>query len=124
MAFPKSRFIWMNGALVPWDEATVHVGTHALHYGSSVFEGIRAYNTPCGPAIFCLDPHVDRWLGSSKMLKMPLPFSREHLRNAIVDVVRVNNLASCYIRPIAFRGFGGFSLDPRQYPVEVAIFAF
>lgn len=124
MAFPKSKWIWMNGEFVPWDNATVHVGAHALHYGSSVFEGIRAYSTPRGPAIFCLDPHVDRWLGSCKMYKMPLPFSRAHLRDAIVEVVRVNELASCYIRPIAWRGFGGFSLDPRKYPVDVAIFAF
>lgn len=122
--FPKSQFIWMNGNLVPWDDATVHVGTHALHYGSSVFEGLRAYSTAQGPAIFCLDPHLDRWLDSCKMYKMPLPFARAQLRDAIVDIVRVNGLASCYIRPIAFRGFGGFSLDPRKYPVEVAILAF
>ena len=124
MAFPKSQFIWMNGELVPWDDATVHVGTHALHYGSSVFEGLRAYSTPQGPAIFCLESHVDRWFGSCKMYKMALPFSHAQLCDAIVDVVRVNNLTSCYIRPIAFRGFGGFSLDPRKYPVEVAILAF
>ena len=124
MAFPKSKFIWMNGKFVPWDEATVHVGTHALHYGSSVFEGLRAYDTPQGPGIFCLDAHVDRWLDSCKMVKMPLPFSRDELRAAIIETVRVNQLESCYIRPISFRGFGGFSLDPRKCPVEVAVFAF
>ncbi len=124
MAFPKSNLIWMDGQFIPWDAATVHVGAHALHYGSSVFEGIRAYSTPRGPAIFCLDPHLDRWFTSAKMIRMPLPFPRAEIRRAIVEVVRVNGLASCYIRPIAFRGFGGFSLDPRQYPVQVAILAF
>jgi|YNPBryBLVA2012_1023415.scaffolds.fasta_scaffold16031_1 branched-chain amino acid aminotransferase len=124
MAFPKSNFIWMDGELVPWDKATVHVGAHALHYGSSTFEGLRAYSTPRGPAIFCLEPHLERWLGSCKMYKMPLPFSRAHLRQAIVDIVRANELASCYIRPIAFRGFGGFSLDSRKCPIHVAILAF
>jgi branched-chain amino acid aminotransferase len=124
MAFPKSELIWFNGKFVPWDQATVHVGTHALHYGSSVFEGIRAYSTPKGPAVFCIDPHVDRWLESCKMIKMPLPYTHAELRAAIIDTVRVNKLSSCYIRPISFRGFGGFSLDPRPYPVEVAIFVF
>jgi len=123
-SFPKSELIWMNGKFVPWDEATVHVGAHALHYGSSVFEGLRAYNTPRGAAIFCLDPHIDRLFSSAKMVKMPIPFSPEQLRTATIEVVRINKLESCYIRPIAFRGFGGFSLDPRKYPVEVAVFAF
>ncbi len=123
-SFPKSKFIWFDGKFVPWDEATVHVGTHALHYGSSVFEGLRAYATPQGPAIFCLDPHVDRLFGSAKMLKMPIPYDRAELRSVIIETVRVNQLDSCYIRPIVFRGFGGFSLDPRQYPVQVAVFAF
>ncbi len=123
-SFPKSKFIWLDGKFVPWDEATVHVGTHALHYGSSVFEGLRAYATPHGPAIFCLDPHVDRLFGSAKMLKMPIPYDRAELRSVIVETVRVNKLDSCYIRPIVFRGFGGFSLDHRKYPVQVSVFAF
>lgn len=124
MAFPKSELIWFNGKFVPWDDATVHVGVHALHYGSSVFEGLRAYSTPRGPAIFCLDQHTDRLFGSAKMVKMPIPFAREEIRTATIEIVRANNLASCYIRPIAFRGFGGFSLDPRKYPVDVAVLAF
>ena len=124
MAFPKSELIWFDGKFVPWDQATVHVGTHALHYGSSVFEGIRAYSTPKGPAIFCLDQHVNRWLESCKMVKMPMQYTHDDLRNAIIETVRVNKLASCYIRPISFRGFGGFSLDPRAYPVQAAIFVF
>jgi branched-chain amino acid aminotransferase len=123
-SFPKSEFIWFDGKFVPWDDANVHVGTHALHYGSSVFEGLRAYNTPGGAAIFCLDPHVDRFFGSAKMIKMPIPYDQAEIRNVIIETVRANKLDSCYIRPIAFRGFGGFSLDPRKYPVQVAVFAF
>lgn len=123
-SFPKTELIWFDGKFVPWDEANVHVGTHALHYGSSVFEGLRAYKTPHGPAIFCIDPHIDRFFGSAKMIKMPIPFTRAEIRNAIIETVRGNKLESCYIRPIAFRGFGGFSLDPRKYPVQVAVFAF
>jgi branched-chain amino acid aminotransferase len=123
-SFPKSELIWFDGKFVPWDKATIHVGTHALHYGSSVFEGLRAYDTPQGPAIFCLDPHIDRFFGSAKMIKMPIPFTRDEIRTATIEVVRVNRLNSCYIRPIAFRGFGGFSLDPRKYPVQAAVFAF
>jgi len=123
-SFPKSEFIWFDGKFVPWDDANVHVGTHALHYGSSVFEGLRAYNTPGGAAIFCLDPHVDRFFGSAKMIKMPIPYDHAEIRNVIIETVRANKLDSCYVRPIAFRGFGGFSLDPRKYPVQVAVFAF
>ncbi len=124
MPIPKSAFIWMNGQFVAWEEATVHVGTHALHYGSSVFEGIRAYRTARGPALFCLDPHVMRMFDSCTLYKMPMPFSREDIRRAIVETVQINHLQSCYVRPIAFRGFENFSLDPRRCPVQVAIFAF
>lgn len=124
MPVPKSRYIWMDGHFVDWDNATVHVGAHALHYGSSVFEGVRAYGTSSGAAIFCLDPHVDRLFDSAKIYKMPIPFTREEIRNAIIETVRINGLDSCYIRPIAFRGVESFSLDPRKCPVQVAIFAF
>ncbi len=124
MPVPKSKYIWMDGHFVEWDKATVHVTTHALHYGSSVFEGVRAYDTPRGPAVFCLDPHVERLFGSSKMIKMPLAFTRAQIRDAIVETVRVNAMQSCYIRPIAFRGSENFSLDPRKCPVHVVIFAF
>lgn len=124
MAIVKSEFIWMNGKFVPWDAATVHVGAHALHYGSSVFEGIRAYPTARGAAIFCLDPHLDRLFNSCKLYKMPVPFTRDEVRQAAIETVGFNHLASCYIRPIVFRGFGSMSLDPRPCPVEVSIFAF
>ncbi len=121
---PKSEFIWMDGKMVAWEAATVHVGTHALHYGSSVFEGIRAYSTAQGPAVFCLDQHIERLFASCKMFRMPVPFTPAEIRAAIVQVVRDNKLKSCYIRPLVFRGFDNFSLDPRRNPVQVAIFAF
>ena len=121
---PKSELIWMNGKLVAWDDAKVHVGTHALHYGSSVFEGIRAYSTPRGAAVFCLDQHVERLFNSCKIFRMPVPFTPAQIHDAIVQVVRDNKLQSCYIRPLVYRGFDNFSLDPRTSPVEVAIFAF
>lgn len=121
---PKSEQIWMNGRFVPFDDAKVHVGTHALHYGSSVFEGIRAYHTPNGAAVFCLDQHVQRLFNSCKIYRMPIPFTLDEIRYAITQVVAVNKLDSCYVRPLVFRGFDNFNLDPRKNPVEVAIFAF
>ncbi len=124
MTIAKSDDIWMNGKFVPWDQATVHVGAHALHYGSNAFEGIRAYNTPRGPAIFCLTQHVDRLFNSCKLFKMPVPYSRDEISRAIVETVRINGLTSCYIRPIVFRGFEHLSIDPRKCPVEVAILAY
>ncbi len=124
MPIPKSTFIWMNGQFVAWEAATVHVGTHALHYGSSVFEGIRAYRTERGPALFCLDAHVTRMFDSCTLYKMTIPFSYDDLRRAIIETVSINHLQSCYVRPIAFRGFENFSLDPRKCPVQTAIFAF
>lgn len=124
MPIPKTKHIWMDGKFVDWDNATVHVGTHALHYGSSVFEGARAYSTPSGAAILCLDAHVERLYASAKMYKMPIPFTPQQIRDAIIEVVRVNELDSCYIRPLAFRGFENFSLDSRKCPVQVIILAF
>jgi branched-chain amino acid aminotransferase len=123
MAPVKGKYIWMDGHFVEWDRATVHVGTHALHYGSSVFEGLRAYSTQRGAAIFCLDQHTDRLFDSAKMCKMTIPFTRDEIRNATIETVRVNELESCYIRPIVFRGYENFSLDPRKCPVQAAIIA-
>ena len=122
MALKNGKWVWFNGKFVPWEEATVHVGVHALHYGSSIFEGIRSYETKDGPAIFCLEQHLDRLYGSCKIYRMDLPFSREELRRAIVELVAKNGHRACYIRPLVFRGLGGFNLDPRKdCPVEVAI---
>ncbi len=115
------QFIWMNGHMVPWEDAKVHVLAHALHYGSSVFEGIRTYATRQGPAIFCLPQHVDRLFDSCKIHRMELPYTPAQITDVIVNTVRQNGHSSCYIRPLIFRGMGSFHLDPRKSPVEVAI---
>ena len=114
-------WIWRNGKLAPWNEARVHVFAHALHYGSSVFEGIRAYATPRGPAVLGLEPHVRRLFDSCKIYRMPIPYSPEEISQAILETIRANELQSCYIRPLVFRGVGVLSLDPRSCPVEVII---
>ena len=117
----KADWIWFNGQLVSWDEAQVHVAAHALHYGSSVFEGIRAYATDDGPAVFCLDPHVDRLFNSAKVYRMEIPYTKEEITQAITDTIKANGHGACYIRPLVFRGFDGLGIDPRSCPVEVAI---
>lgn len=115
------RFVWMNGQFVRTEEAKVSIFVHALHYGSSVFEGIRAYATPAGPAVFCLPQHVARLFDSCKIARMELPYSIADIHAAIVDTVRTNGHKSCYIRPIVYRGVGSFHLDPRRSPLEVAV---
>jgi branched-chain amino acid aminotransferase len=115
--------VWMNGELVDWADATVHVGTHALHYGTGVFEGIRAYETDTGTAVFRLTDHLDRLHRSAKLLYMELPYSVEELRAATMDLIGANGLPSCYLRPIAFYGFGELGVASRANPVELAIMA-
>lgn len=117
----KSEMIWHDGSLIPWDEATVHVSAHALNYGSSVFEGIRAYPFPQGPAILCLEEHLDRLWASCKVYRMEIPYTRDVVRQAILDTIRANGHPECYIRPIVFRGWGTFSLDGRSCPTHVSI---
>jgi branched-chain amino acid aminotransferase len=121
MAIPKSEFIWFNGEFVPWDEAKVHVLSHVLHYGTSVFEGIRAYQTPSGPAVLGLAPHVKRLFNSCKVISMPIPFSQQEIGQAIIDTVARNKHNACYIRPLVFRGYEVLGVDPRQCPVEAII---
>lgn len=121
MALPKSEVIWFNGTFVPWDEAKVHVLSHVLHYGTSVFEGIRAYHTRQGTAVLGLKPHVDRLFNSCKLINMPVPFSREEMAEAIVATVGRNGHDACYIRPLIFRGYETLGVDPRACPVEVVI---
>jgi len=116
--------IWFNGTLVSAEDARVPVTAHALHYGSSVFEGIRAYATPRGPAVFCLSQHVRRLVDSCRIFRMELPYSAAEISEAILATIRANAHESCYIRPIVFRGTGTFSLDPRKASVEVAIITF
>jgi branched-chain amino acid aminotransferase len=119
---PTSK-IWMNGELVDWADATVHVGTHALHYGTGVFEGIRAYETDTGTAVFRLTDHLERLHRSAKLLYMELPYSVEELRAATMELIGANGLPSCYLRPIAFYGFGQLGVASRDNPVEIAIMA-
>jgi branched-chain amino acid aminotransferase len=115
--------IWMNGELVDWADATVHVGTHGLHYGSGVFEGIRAYETPKGPAVFRLREHMERLHNSAKLLYLELPYSVDELTAATWDLVGANGLPECYLRPIAFSGYGQLGVAARDNPVDVAIMA-
>jgi branched-chain amino acid aminotransferase len=117
----EADFIWMNGETVRWEDAKVHVLTHALHYGSGVFEGIRAYDTERGTAVFRHQDHLRRLKQSGELYHMELPFTLEKLREATHDLIRANNLRSCYIRPIAFRGYGEMGLFPLNTPVEVVI---
>ncbi len=116
--------IWRNGELVDWADATVHLAAHGLHYGSGVFEGMRAYETPEGPAVFRLGDHLERFGHSAKILHMELPYSLEELRAAVLDVVAVNGLAECYVRPIAFYGYGDLGVVPGGSPLEVAVISF
>lgn len=113
--------VWMNGRVIAETDAAVSVRAHALHYGSSVFEGIRAYSTPRGPAVFCLQQHVDRLLDSCRIFRMALPYEPAAISDAIVDLIRRNGHNDCYIRPIVYRGAGSFSLDHRKSPLEMAI---
>jgi branched-chain amino acid aminotransferase len=121
MALPEVDFIWMDGTLVPWKDAQVHVLTHALHYGSGVFEGIRCYETADGPAVFRLTEHMERFERSARMLFMDLGYSVAEMVDAVKATIRANKLKSCYIRPLAFRGYGVMGLDPIPAPVQVII---
>jgi branched-chain amino acid aminotransferase len=113
--------IWMNGEFVPWDEAKVHVLTHGLHYGTGVFEGIRCYETKDGPAIFRHHDHLERFFKSAELYYMEIPYQLEELRQATHELIGRNGLPSCYIRPLAFRGYGQMGLNPLDAPVEVTI---
>lgn len=121
MALESTKVIWMDGALVPWDQANVHISVHAMHYGSSVFEGIRAYDVKGAPAVFCLDAHIRRLFDSCKVYRMDIGYTPEQLRDACVETVKANELASAYIRPLVYRGSGTIGVDPRPCPVHVAI---
>ncbi len=119
----RDGFIWQDGQLVPWREATTHVLTHSLHYGLAVFEGVRAYKTPNGTAIFKLKEHTDRLFNSAHIYRMPMPFDRETLMEAQKEVVRANKLESAYIRPIAFYGSEKMGVSPKGAKTHVAIAA-
>ncbi|HWQ24338.1 MAG TPA: branched-chain amino acid transaminase [Gaiellaceae bacterium] len=116
--------IWMNGELVDWEEAKIHVASHGLHYGSGVFEGIRCYDTARGPAVFRLRDHLERLERSAKVLYMDLPYSVEELRQATHELIAANGLASCYVRPLAFYGYGELGVATAGNPVDVIILSF
>ena len=124
MAMTKASKIWMNGKWVAWDDARVHVLSHVLHYASSVFEGIRCYDTRRGPAIFRLDKHLDRLMLSTKVYRMELPFTRQQIEKACMESVAINDLKECYIRPLVYRGYENLGVNPFGNPIDVAIAAF
>jgi branched-chain amino acid aminotransferase len=119
----QADLIWHNGELVAWEDAKVHVLTHGLHYGTGVFEGERCYDTPQGPAIFRHTDHLDRLFKSAELYYMPIPYTLEELRQATHELIAANELRECYIRPIAFRGYGQMGLYPLDCNVEVSIAA-
>jgi branched-chain amino acid aminotransferase len=121
MPLQTTNHIWHNGRLIRWEDANIHVMSHVVHYGSSVFEGIRCYQQPTGAGVFRLEDHMARLLDSAKIYRMPLPYTVEELSAAVVDVVEANGVAPCYIRPIAFRGYGEIGVNPLRAPIEVYI---
>jgi len=123
VTFERTQWVWMNGELVPWSKATTHVSSHALHYGTGVFEGIRCYETRNGPSLFRLEEHLKRFFASAAIHGIEIPFSMDDLTEAMVRVIRENDFNACYVRPIAYFGSGSLSLYPRNCAVEVVILA-
>lgn len=121
MALEKVDKIWMNGELVDWDDAKIHVLSHVVHYGSSVFEGLRCYKTKNGPAVFRLREHTERLLNSAKIYRMIPSFPADEINQAILNLISVNELEECYIRPIVYRGYSSLGVDPKDCPVDTAI---
>lgn len=121
MTFDQSKWVWRNGSIIPWEDATTHVSSHALHYGSGVFEGMRCYETTDGPAIFRLDEHLDRLYQSAEMHGMQIPYRREQLSEAICELIERSDFKSCYVRPICYYGSSSLGLHPAKCPLEVVI---
>lgn len=120
-----AKFVWLNGEIVPWDRATVHVFTHALHYGTGVFEGIRAHKVEDEILVFRLRDHIRRMVDSAKIYSFDLPYSEDEIYDAVLELIQKNDFhSSLYIRPIAFKGVGGINLDARAIPTSVSIIAF
>jgi len=124
MPVKKVEKIWMNGKLINWDDAKVHILSHVIHYGSSFFEGIRCYKTPQGPAVFRLSDHVKRLIFSAKVFRAEIPFSHDEIFDAILATIKTNELENCYIRPIAYRGYDDLNVNPLKNPVELTIAAY
>jgi branched-chain amino acid aminotransferase len=118
---PKTDKIWMDGKFVDWDNATVHVLTHTLHYGLGIFEGIRCYETGKGSAIFRLDEHIDRLFKSAKIFLIEIPYTKQEIKKAIIETIKINRIKSCYIRPLVYIGYGAMGLYPKENPVNVSI---
>ena len=116
-----TEYIWMNGKLVKWEDAKIHVCSHVIHYGSSVFEGMRVYDTPNGPCAFRLKDHSERLINSAKIYRMEIPYTAEEIDKATLDIIGINNLQACYVRPVAYRGYGTLGVDPSNCPVDLAI---
>ena len=121
MSFDGIEWVWKNGKVIPWADATVHVSAHGLHYGSGVFEGIRCYDTESGPAVFRLPEHLERLFASAEVYDITVPYTIGELTDAVTKLISANELTSCYIRPIVFLGSDSLGLHPRKCPVEVAI---
>jgi branched-chain amino acid aminotransferase len=121
MAMPLKGHIWMNGKMVPWADANIHIGSHVIHYGSGVFEGIRCYDTPEGPAVFRLDAHTERLYNSAKIYRMDIPIPPEEFNQAVLETIAANKMDACYIRPIVYRGYGMLGVNPFPCPVDMAI---
>jgi branched-chain amino acid aminotransferase len=121
MPIQTTANIWHNGQLIPWDKAQIHVMSHVIHYGSSVFEGIRCYAQPSGASVFRLQEHMQRLMDSAKIYRMPLAYTVDQLSAAVIDVIEANGIAPCYIRPIAFRGYGEIGVNPLKSPVDIYI---
>ena len=121
MAFPGTGKIWMNGTLVDWRDAKIHIASHVIHYGSAVFEGARCYATPKGSACLRLDAHMRRLLDSEKIYRMEYPLDLSGWQNAVLETIRANELKACYIRPIVYRGYETLGVNPLQNPVDAAI---
>jgi len=121
MAMTPTEYIWMNGKFVKWNEANIHICSHVIHYGSSVFEGMRIYKNPTGPAAFRLNDHSKRLHNSAKIYRMEIPYSEEEINQACLDIVGINNMEACYVRPVVYRGYNSLGVDPTPCPVDVAI---
>ena len=118
---PKTKKIWVDGKFVDWEKAKIHILTHSLHYGGGVFEGIRAYETEKGPAVFRLKEHLKRLFFSSSVLGMKIPFSKKEIEKAIIDLIKVNKVKQCYIRPLVIFGYGVMGLYPKKAPINVVV---
>jgi len=121
MAFAETGKVWMNGALVDWADARIHIATHALHYGSAVFEGARCYDTPKGSACFRLDAHMRRLVDSARVYRMDLAYTQARLEAAVLETIRANHMKACYIRPLVYRGYAALGVNPFPCPVDAAI---